>query len=89
MIRIQTGELEKALTALNQLPCSPLLSTWKIICGMYFYLSLTKKKKKAEYQAKEHDPFFFQASSKPYMLGYEWGSDTKEAHIRTQYSSCH
>lgn len=59
MIRIQTGELEKALTALNQLPCSPLLSTWKIICGMYFYLSDKKKKKKQNTKQRSMTHFFF------------------------------
>lgn len=34
---------------------------------MYFYLSLIKKKKekKAEYQAKEHDPFLFRQALSP------------------------
>lgn len=63
-----------------------LLSTWKIICGMCFYFSLTKKK--IEYQAKKHDPFLCQASSEPCSLGCDWSIDKREAHFRPQYSSC-
>lgn len=63
-----------------------LLSTWKIICGMCFYFSLTKN---IEYQAKKHDPFLCQASSKPCLLGCNWGIDKREAHFTPQYASCH
>lgn len=57
MIWIQTGELEKVLTALNQLPCTHIFfclpESLFVECVSIFLWQ------KLEYQAKKHDPFFF------------------------------